>query len=363
MTADTKTIFITGGGTGGHIYPAVAIYKELQGRGAKLFYIGSPEKMESEICKNFGFNFLPVNIEAMPRKINFGAFLWPFQLFFAIIKTLSYCIKYRPDAVFATGGYVSAPALFSARILNIPYVLHDCDAYPGIVTRYFAPGAKKVSIAFESAKKYLKNKNVYLNGNPIRKDFLFFDKEKIKKDMNLPADKFILFVVGGSQGAKSLNNLSLKLIEHLKNSEDIYLIIQTGKKHYDDFIKEAGELPQNVLAAPYFDDMSKPLISSDLVISRAGSLSISEICASGLASILVPFPYSANNHQELNAKIMEEIGAAICIKDENYADIIPIIDDLIKDKEKTAKMKTAAKNNARPTAAIILAEQILESAK
>ncbi len=319
--------------------------------------------MEFEICKNFGSNFLAVDIDAMPRKISFSALLWPLQLIFAIIKTLLYCIKYRPNAVFATGGYVSAPALFSARILNIPYILHDCDAYPGIVTRYFARHAKKVSIAFESAKEYLENKNVFLNGNPIRKDFLFFDKEKIKKDINLPRDKFILLVVGGSQGAKSLNELSLGLIEHFKNSKDIYLIIQTGKKHYDEFIEKAGQLPQNILAVPYFDDMAKPLISSDLIISRAGSLSISEICASGLASILVPFPYSANNHQELNAQKMEEVGASICVKDENCADIIQILDSLIKDKEKIAKMKAAAKNNAKPTATIIITEQILESAK
>ncbi len=361
--AHTKTIFITGGGTGGHIYPAVAIYKELQERDVKLFYIGSPKKMEFEICKKLGFNFLPVDVEAMPRKISFYAILWLFQLLFAIIKTLCYSLKHRPDTVFATGGYVSAPALFAARILNIPYILHDCDAYPGIVTRYFAPNAKKISIAFEDARKYLKNKNVYLNGNPIRKDFLFFDKGKVKKEMNLPENKFVLLVMGGSQGAKSLNEVSLGLIEHFQNSENIYLIIQTGKKHYDEFIKKAGQLPQNVLAVPYFDDMAKPLISSDLIISRAGSLSISEICASGLASILVPFPYSANNHQELNAKIMEEIGASIYIKDENCADIMPVVSDLIKDKEKIAKMKAAAKNNAKPTAAIVIAEQIMDNAK
>jgi UDP-N-acetylglucosamine--N-acetylmuramyl-(pentapeptide) pyrophosphoryl-undecaprenol N-acetylglucosamine transferase len=363
MKQATKTIFITGGGTGGHIYPAVAIYKELQERGARLFYVGNPHKMEFEICKNFNFNFFPVNIDAMPRTINFDAFLWPFQLILAIIKAVLYCIKYRPEAGFATGGYVSAPALFAARILRIPYVLHDCDAYPGIVTRYFAPHAKKISIAFESAKKYLKNENVFLNGNPIRKDFLFFDKEKTKKEMGLAQGKFILLVVGGSLGAKSLNNLSLRLVERFKDSEDIYLIIQTGKKHYDEFIEKTGKLLENVLVAPYFEDMSKPLISADLVISRAGSLSISEICASNLASILVPFPYSANNHQELNAQKMEEIGASICVKDKNYADIAPIIDNLIHDKEKITQMKTAAKNNAKPMATIIIAEQILESAR
>lgn len=311
--------FITGGGTGGHIYPAIAVADAL--RDEDIFYIGNPNNLEYDIVKQKGYKFLGVNVHGMPRKLGIKLLSWSFQLFFAVIKCCEYILKYKPDAVFGTGGYVSAPALIACNILNIPYMMHDCDAQPGLVTRKLAPHAKCVSVAFETACNTIKNANCIVNGNPIRSDFKTLSKEKAREKLGLKKDKLTLCIMGGSQGARSINYATVECLKRLSLDLDMQIIFQTGKRNFELVIEQLlkvypeYETDKNLTIKPYYEDMVSVLKASDIAVSRSGSLSISEICASSVAPIFVPYPHAAADHQRKNAKFMVEKGAGLYLED------------------------------------------------
>jgi len=316
-----KTYFITGGGTGGHIYPAIAVADGLleQQDTEKIYYVGNPNNLEADITAQKNYTFLPVNSSGMPRKATLNFLKWSFQMLFACVKCCFYIIKYKPDAIFGTGGYVSAPVLFAGMIMRVPFVMHDCDANPGLVTRRFAPFAKSISVAFEVECDKLHNKNCVVNGNPIRKEFSTLTKEQARMNLGLE-NKLTICIMGGSQGAKKINDATVGILKELSN-RGIQVIFQTGKRNYDDVIVQLKEIysdyenDKNIIVRPYFDNMTDVLKASDIAVSRAGSLSISELCASGVASIFVPYAYAAADHQRKNAKYMLNQGAGLYLED------------------------------------------------
>ena len=341
--------FITGGGTGGHIYPAIAVADALQDKGNEIFYVGNPKNLEFEIVKRKNLKFLPINIHGMPRKLSLGLLKWLFQLDLAVIKSCYYILKYKPDAVFGTGGYVSAPALIGAKILNIPFMMHDCDSQPGLVSRKLSPYASCVSVAFESACKILNNKNCQINGNPIRSEFKTLSKDEARKRLNIK-NKLTLCIMGGSQGARSINNAAVEILEKLSKDLDLQIIFQTGKKNYDQVIEQLLKLypdyksDKNIIVKPYFEDMVTVLKASDIAVSRSGSLSIFEICASKIAPIYVPYPYAAMDHQRKNAKYMVEKGAGIYIDDNEITDRI-LYDEIAQLVNNEEKLENLQKNS------------------
>lgn len=343
MQDTKKTYFISGGGTGGHIYPAIAVANALVLGGNKVFFVGNKKNLEFSVCKENNLNFLHVDVNYMPRKFDLKFLFWAVKTFFASLVALFYILKYKPCAVFATGGYVSAPVLIAATISKLPFMTHDCDARPGIVSRVFSKYSSATSIAFKEARKYLKSKNIYFFGNPVRECFCAANKENAREKLNLKNLQTLL-IMGGSQGAATLNEAACVLILSFIENKNIQIILQTGKKNYDKTLKCIGELPSNTIVAPYFSDMSIPLAAADLVVSRAGSLSISEICATGLPSILVPYPYAAADHQRLNAKIMENLGASIYLEDAKCTgvELIKIVNDTLFNPSKMQLMKEAA---------------------
>lgn len=336
--------FITGGGTGGHIYPAIAVAESL--KDDEIYYIGNPKNLEFDIVAQKGYKFLGVNVHGMPRKIGLELVKWMFQLVFAVLKCCYYIKKYKPDAIFGTGGYVSAPSLIAAGLLNVPYMMHDCDAQPGLVTRKLSGKAKCVSVAFDSACKYIKNKNCHINGNPIREKFKTLTKSDARKNMQLE-DKLTLCIMGGSQGARSINNAAVEVLKSLSKDLDLQIIFQTGKKNYDRVIEQLimiypeYEADKNLIIKPYFDDMVTVLKASDIAISRSGSLSISEICASGIAPIFVPYPYAAADHQRKNAKFMVDKNAGIYLEDDeiNEKVLYETVSSLIYDKDRLRELQ------------------------
>ena len=314
--------FITGGGTGGHIYPAIAVADALKLDGNDIFYVGNPKNLEYDIVAQKNFKFLGVNVHGMPRRLSFDLFKWGIQLSLAILKSCYYLKKYKPDAVFGTGGYVSAPTLIAAKMLKVPYMMHDCDAQPGLVTRKLAPSAKYVSVAFEKACNSIQNKNCVVNGNPIRSAFKTLTKEEARKNLGLE-NKTTIIIMGGSQGARSINDAAVEVIKSFSKEFDLQVIFQTGKKNYERVIEQLiRDYPQyendkNIIVKPYFEDMVTVLKASDIAISRSGSLSISEICASGIAPIFVPYPHAAADHQRKNAKFIVEKNAGLYIEDKD----------------------------------------------
>lgn len=364
---DKPRYFITGGGTGGHIYPAVAVADFLKDEG-KIFYVGNPQNLEYDIVVKKGYEFLPVNVHGMPRGARIQFVKWGFQLSFAVLKCMGYILKYKPDAVFGTGGYVSAPALIAAKILKVPFVMHDCDANPGLVTRKLAPYASGVSLAFECAQKYIRNENCSINGNPLRAEFKTLNKEDARKRLGLD-NKLTLCIMGGSQGAQSINSAAIEILKTLSTKYDVQVIFQTGTKKFDDV--EPGILKvypdykedKNLIVRPYFDDMVTVLKASDIAVSRAGSLSISELCACGIAAVFVPYPYAAADHQRKNARFMEEQGAGLYLEDSDVTPetLLELIIDLIKDKEKLDLIRENAGKLAKLNAVFEIVKQIKES--
>ncbi len=361
-----KTFFLTGCGTGGHIYPCVSIFNELKKEGFKnIFYVGNKKNPEFEIASNIGASFLDVPVFGMPRKINFKLIKWIFLLIISVFKCLGYALKYKPDVVFASGGYVSAPMVIVSYILKIPYVMHDSDAHPGIVTRKFSKNASAVNLAFMEGEKFIKTKKITHYKNPVREEFFTISKEEARNEFYLK-DEFCVLIMGGSQGAKSINNAAIGALKHFADN-NVKIIFQTGKKNFDEVMLKLKD--ENIcskhIVRPYFEKMYMPVLASDLIISRAGSLSISEILAAKKPSILVPYPYAAADHQRKNAREIEKTGAALYIEDSDLTSdlLIKTIEDLISNKEKLDKMAQIASKEIKenPTGKIL--ELILNAAK
>ena len=356
--------FITGGGTGGHIYPAIAVAESL--KDDEVYYIGNPKNLEYDIVTKKGNNFLGINVHGMPRKVGFELIKWGFQLSFAVLKCCCYIKKYKPDAVFGTGGYVSAPALIAARLMNVPYMMHDCDAQPGLVTRKLAKGAQCVSVAFECACNFIKNKNCKVNGNPIRSSFKTLSKQEARSSMGLQ-NKLTLCIMGGSQGARSINDAAVEVLKTFSKNYDLQIIFQTGKRNYDRVLEQLikiypqYETDKNIIVKPYFEDMVTVLKASDIAVSRSGSLSISEICASGIAPIFVPYPHAAADHQRKNARFMADKNAGLYIEDSdvNEKSLCETVCSLLNDKSKLEQLQ----KNSRDLAKIDGTEKIVEQLK
>lgn len=363
-----KTYFITGGGTGGHIYPAIAVADELISNPENtVYYVGNPDNLEYGIAEQKGYNFLPVHVKGMPRKLSLHFIFWGIQLCFAILKSLYYLHKYKPDMIFGTGGYVSAPILIAAAITGkVPYMLHDCDMQPGIVTRKLAPKAKCVSLAFEGAKNFINCQYCFVNGNPLRPAFKSLTKSKAKENLGLKPDRPVLCVMGGSQGSKSIDKAFVEIIKELSQEHKYQIIFQTGRKNYFDVTDRLSKLyrdydrDKNIIVRPYFDDMVTVVKASDIVISRAGSLSLSEIFASDVAPILIPYPYAAADHQRKNAKYVLEQDACIYMEDADTEpnSLLKILVDLRENPEKVQKLKEKSSKLAKFDALKNIIEQI-----
>lgn len=362
-----KTYFITGGGTGGHIYPAIAVAEELllQADTEKIYYVGNPNNLEAEIVKNKNFEFLPVISSGMPRKLSFELITWTFKMIFAWLECCKYIHTHSPDIIFGTGGYVSAPVLFAGMTMNVPFVMHDCDANPGLVTRKLSPFAKSISIAFDIAKEKLNNQNCIVNGNPIRNKFSTLSKQDARKDLGLD-DKLTVCIMGGSQGAKTINSATVGIIKELSEKYNLQIIFQTGKRNYAEVIERLEEVyptfknDKNIIIKPYFDDMVTVLKSCDIAVSRAGSLSISEICASGAAPIFIPYPYAAADHQRKNAKYMVENQAGLYLEDvnTNSDSLLKLIIGLVNNKNELLKIQSKSSELAKFDAVKNIIEQL-----
>ena len=362
------TYFITGGGTGGHIYPAIAVAQALKKDETTkdIYYIGNPNNMEYSIAKKNHFKFLPIKVSGMPRKLNISFLKWGIELELANWKALYYLWRFKPDAILGTGGYVSAPALFASNLTKTPYMIHDCDAQPGIVSRFVAPMAKTVSLAFEDSAQNLKAQNVHINGNPIREEFKTLTTEQARTNLNLE-NKTTLCIMGGSQGAKSIDNATIGILKNLLEKYNIQIIFQTGAKHYDNTVSQLKEIypefedNKNLLIKPYFDDMVTVLKSSDIAVSRAGSLSLSEICACSIAPILIPYPYAAADHQRKNAKSLLNKDACLYLEDEdtNSENLMQKIEELLSNPEKLHQIQ----ENTGKLAKLDATEKIVEQLK
>ena len=312
-----KRFVVTGGGTGGHIYPAIAICKELSKLepDLKILYIGGKIQREASIIPNFGLDFAPIDVEYFPRRLSKRIFKFMYKVPMGFFQSLSIMKKFSPHVVIGTGGYVCGPVLLGAAILRIPILIQEQNALPGITNRIMGRWAAEIHVPFEEAVRYFSPEKVKITPNPIREGLT--DVTGGREKFGLSHDKFTISFIGGSQGASSINKAAVEAFKRLIHlASSIQIIHQTGNHDFQSIKEEYDKLPFTAVVQPYFDNIEYLYSATDLVVCRSGAMTLAEIAACGIPAILVPYPYSAEGHQIFNAQAIEKSGAGIMIRDE-----------------------------------------------
>ena len=343
---------ITGGGTGGHIYPALAIANKIKERykDAEILYIGTKRGMENELVPKEGFKFETIRVKGFQRKLSKDTFDTIKELFLGINDANRIVGEFKPNVVIGTGGYVCGPVVFVASLKKIPTLIHEQNALPGVTNKILSKFVDKIAVSFEESKKFFKNQEkIKLTGNPIRTDIVNLNKQEAYKALEVNPNLPFILSFGGSGGQKKLNDAMFEVIKKNVNNQTVQMLHVTGKRFYSDFINrlknEKIELSSNIKIVPYFFDMPKGLNISDLVITSAGAITIAEITAVGVPSILIPKAYTTENHQEYNARALEKEGASLVILEKELTGekLNEKIYELIKDKPKLDDMSKNSK--------------------
>ncbi|MDO4662625.1 MAG: undecaprenyldiphospho-muramoylpentapeptide beta-N-acetylglucosaminyltransferase [Tissierellia bacterium] len=354
-------IIVSGGGTGGHIYPAIAIIQELKNRvkDLEVLYVGTNGGLEEDIVTNLGIDFKSISSMGIPRKVSSKLFKSIVKNFKGLGEAKKIIKEFKPDIVIGTGGYVCAAVLYKASKMKIPTVVHESNSYPGMANKFLSKYVDRVLISYEECRKYFKYQNKIINtGNPIRNNFIYNVTDKDYKDLNIKKNIPVVFSFGGSNGSYYLNE-AVKGLSSLMDGK-FYLLHATGKKNYEDMKKE---MPDNeyIRLFPYIDDIQKFYAISDLIIASSGAMTLTEISSLKKASILIPKGYTTENHQQYNAKTYKDNGASEMIleKDLNFRSLYDSIINIVSDKEKLKLMgenagKLSNKNVSKQIADIII---------
>ena len=362
---DNNRIIIAGGGTGGHLFPAIAIGEEIKDRypNTEIHFIGSKFGLESKVFPIKDLLHTLLAIRGLQRNISIQNIIknmsLPFLILKSFIKINTLYSEFKPNLIIGTGGYASAVPLMVARIKTpkIPFILQEQNSYPGLTTRWFAKYASLICSAFEIFTNLDENK-LFITGNPIRNNICDGDNEIAIKNFELSKNRKTIFIFGGSQGSRLLNQSLSKIIKKI-NFKNIQILWQTGDK---DFQKYSSFSNKYIKIIPFINDMANAYSLSELVICRSGALTISELTACGKPSILIPFAAAAGNHQLKNAKTLSEKGASIIIeeKDLDTKILLSKINDLINDDSKLRSMSNASRNLGNPNATKMIVDLIEE---
>ena len=350
-------ILFAGGGTAGHINPALAIAGFIREKhpDAHISYIGTADKLEAKLVPEKGYNFRTISVAGFQRKLTPANVVKNISVvgkaFTASIKARKILKELQPDIVIGTGGYVSGPVLREAAKLGIKTAIHEQNAYPGVTTKMLSSKVDEVMLAMPEAEKYLKlNKKPHITGNPVRQELLKMTREEARAKLALQDDIPMLLSFGGSLGAMRINQSVSDLIKWHNGSNKFYHIHGTGKSGYNDFKESIKNLnlSDKIDVREYISDMNVCMAAADLIICRAGAITLSELLACGKPSILIPSPYVAENHQFHNAMTLKKIGAAEIIEEKDLTSekLIDTVSTLIEDKSALNKMAEAAKNGA-----------------
>jgi len=349
---------ITGGGTGGHIYPALAVAEKLENRGWEILYIGSEDRMEAEIVPKAGYNFKGLSVRPLPRSLSLKLISSLFYNTKAFLKALKIIRDFKADFVIGTGGFVAGPVVLAATLLKRKTIIHEQNAYPGITNKLLARFVDKICLNFAEAAKYLNinSEKVEFTGNPVRPKIINVDREKAYQNLDLNSGLKTILITGGSLGAEVINNNVLKLYNYALENQ-IQILHLTGKKNYEQLINnlEANNIdPKNKLikVIAYLDQMEFALAAADLIISRAGATALAEITTCAKASILIPFAAAAENHQSVNAEALKKRGAALVIEESELDEFILLekVRLIIESEEKLNSMSEAAESMSQKDA-------------
>lgn len=343
-------VIISGGGTAGHINPGLAIASHLsQKHQAEILFIGTEKGMENRLIPKAGWPMKHIEVSGLIRKLTLKNVIVIKQFITAVSKAKKMIKEFNPDVVIGTGGYVCAPVLFAAHSLHIPTLIHEQNVIPGVTVKLAARYADSICISFADTTKFLKPayaEKCVLTGNPIRGEMLTGDYHAARKQLGLDERPFVL-AFGGSLGATRLNNAVIDFL-NTENTDGFQLMLGTGQRYYDEVTSKIKTDNPSVRIMPYINQMDLVMTAADLVIGRSGALTISELCALGKPSLLIPSPNVAHDHQTVNAKSMENAGCSIMIPDSELTGkrLYDTISNIIKDPDRLSIMSAKAKKIA-----------------
>jgi UDP-N-acetylglucosamine--N-acetylmuramyl-(pentapeptide) pyrophosphoryl-undecaprenol N-acetylglucosamine transferase len=355
-------VIISGGGTGGHIYPALSVADTLSrsDKTVQILYIGTKGGLESTLVPKYGYEFKAIRVKGFRRRLSMDTLRSAAELFKGMLDANRIIREFKPDVAVGTGGYVAGPVLMAAHLRGVPTVIHEQNVLPGATNRILGRFADAVAVSFEEAVKYFKRKErVTVTGNPVRREILGIDKHEALKEFGFSTKEPLVLSFGGSKGSVKLNGAMADVIYKLTGTGAFQLLHTTGEGHYSVFLeklKERGvktDSLKGIKVVPYLHRMPQALAAADLVITSAGAITIAEITAVGLPAVLIPKSYVADNHQEYNARALEEKGAAAVLteKELNGDVLYKTVSSLISDKKQLASMRNASKSLGKTDAA------------
>ena len=360
-------IIFSGGGTGGHIFPAVAIANEVKKLvpGAEILFVGALGKMEMEMVPAAGYKIIGIPIAGFQRKFTFSNFKLPFLIIKSLLITKKIIKEFKPDVVVGTGGYASGPLLKAATANNIPSLIQEQNSYAGITNKLLSKKVTKICVAYEGMDKFFPKEKLLLTGNPVRQDIINVDEKRYEalSYFKLDSTKKTILVVGGSLGAKAINEaVGIGLDYFVDNN--IQLLWQTGKIYFETAKKQSEKFQnKNIIVVDFISRMDLAYALADVVISRAGAGAISELCIVQKPCILVPLPTAAEDHQTKNAMALVNKEAAILIKDKEAINtLVDSATQLIKNIDEQEKLKLNIKKLAFSNSANLIAKEVLKLA-
>ncbi|KHF40778.1 undecaprenyldiphospho-muramoylpentapeptide beta-N-acetylglucosaminyltransferase [Halalkalibacter okhensis] len=361
-------VVVSGGGTGGHIYPALSLIKEIKHnhKDAEILYIGTEKGLEADIVPREGIPFETIHITGFRRKLSFENVKTITRFLTGARRAKKLIKNFEPDVVIGTGGYVCGPVVFAAAKLKIPTVIHEQNSVPGLTNKFLSKYVDRIAICFEEAKRFFPNEKVVFTGNPRASDVLDVNPQAGRESLSLNPNKKTVLIVGGSRGARPINDAFLSVLDEW-SKKDYQVVYVTGAVHYDAVMEKVNgsSRSSNVIIKPFIHNMPDVLGAIDLIVARAGATTLAEITALGLPSVLIPSPYVTNNHQEKNANALKTNGAAIVVKEQdmNGKTLLQHIDSVLTVNDRWNGMHLAAKELGVPRAANNVYQLLRETAR
>ncbi len=354
-------VIITGGKTGGHIFPAIAMAKEFKRRfpESETLFVGTEDGLESKIVPEYGFRLIFIQARGLKRKASPRNLMLPYYVIKSLYQSLKILNAERPDLVVGTGGYVSFPVVLSASLLNVSTLIQEQNSYPGISSRLLAFFADRVCLSYPSSAQYFPTKRrLRVTGNPVREDVVSGKRRQALRKFNLDPGKKTIFIFGGSQGAQAINQAVVDALDFL--CEDWQLLWQTGESNFASVSEEVRRKSVKCAVFPFIQDMSSAYAASDVVVARAGALTLAEITACGKPSLLIPYPLATADHQRYNAEVLQKEGAAQIIPQRNLTGEILVqrLSSLFSNEVKLMRMAEQSKRMGRVDASSLLVNEM-----
>lgn len=363
-----KRVIISGGGTGGHIFPAISIANALKKMDSEteILFVGANGRMEMEKVPAAGYKIIGLDISGFQRSSLLKNVFLPFKLLKSVLKAREIIKNFRPDAAVGVGGYASGPLLFAASQMGIPYLIQEQNSYAGITNKWLGKNAERICVAFEGMEKFFPKDKIILTGNPIRKEVVQIENKRFEAAelLGLSPHKKTILITGGSLGSATLNKSVLGALDKII-AADVQLIWQTGKYYFHSINEQLkGKEHQNIKVLEFLNRMDLAYAASDLIISRAGAGTIAELCAIKKPVILVPSPNVAEDHQTKNAMALVEKNAALLVSDATATiELFDIALLLIDNKEKCNELANQIAKMELPNADEIIANEVFKLAK